>query len=98
MVNACKGGEIEASSLSRLLPEYDRGSARKALRKYVSDGVLRSRTLKGLRMYSLDPTFPHWRPLRRLLDAIAKEWPHYRTLAAVEDNLRSDHTRARCGI
>lgn len=98
MVGACRKGEIEISSLSRLLPQYDRGSIRKALLKFRSQGILRSRTWKGLHLYSLDPAYPQWRALKRLLDAIAVQWPYYRTMGDIEEKLFSERRKARSAV
>lgn len=98
IINCCERGEADASSLSRLLPEYDRGSIREALVKFENDGILRSRYYKGLHVYALDPTYAHWRPLKRLLDAVMREWPQYETLGRIESRLHSTRRARRTAV
>lgn len=95
VVNTSKSGGISASSIRRLLPEYDLCNLRSALRKFVRQGILRSRRDGVQRLYSLNPRYPVWRELKMLLDAVAEHWPSYRTIAGIEDRLGRRHAPAR---
>lgn len=89
MLNATPKGEMDAATMGRLLPEYNRVSTRRALWRFHDPGIIRSRRFKGLELFSLNVEYKYWKPLRRLLHAIKIKWPHYAAVASVEQRLQT---------
>jgi hypothetical protein len=87
MLAACEGGETDASSLSLLFPSHDGGVIGERLKSFEALGIVKKRWSTGVCLYRLDPDYPHYRKLRRLLNRINDMRPHYRRIAEVEEEL-----------
>jgi hypothetical protein len=87
MLAACAGGEIDASSLLRLLPNHDRGVVRERLMAYEAMGVVAMRRSAGVCLYRLNPDYEFYREFRGLLDRIIRIRPRYALNAEIEERL-----------
>lgn len=95
MLATCSDGELDASSLARLLPEYDYGKILKRLRGFEKSGIVVSRRWKTVILFQLNPEYRAYSPLRRLLRAIAKWRPEYVAALAVEEQMYSSPLKSR---
>lgn len=86
LLEACPRG-LDATTLSRLLPEHDRHKLADALRYFVRQGVVQVHEGR-LKVYSLDPLWQYGGELKALLQTINTTWPGWRNAARVEKRLR----------
>ncbi|MHB8213872.1 MAG: hypothetical protein ACYDGW_09550 [Vulcanimicrobiaceae bacterium] len=96
-LDACSYTGLDATTMSRLLPQFDRGKIAEALRHYEALGTLRS-DRKGQRViYSFDRYWEYHLELKALLRAINARWPRWKNAARVANRLRPQRGRPKAG-
>ncbi len=68
---------LDASALSRLLPEHDRGKISKALKRFEKNEIIGHRKWKTMNLFVLNPSNTHYKALHGLLAKANKIWPEY---------------------
>lgn len=68
-------GEMDASSMGRLLNEYTQAGMHLRLHWFQNEGIVAMREWKGLVFFRLDSNYQHYKPLLALLLVIGKHWP-----------------------
>jgi hypothetical protein len=68
-------GEMDASSMGRLLNEHTKDGMQRRLHWFQDEGIVVMRKWKGLVFFSLDSNYRYHEPLLALLRAVGKHWP-----------------------
>jgi hypothetical protein len=87
LVNAVPEAEMDVASLNRLLPEHAPYALHGRM-KLLNEKIISVRKSGHMLYYGLDPAYPVYKALRRLLDRIAKLWPDLVAAAAFNDDLK----------
>ena len=80
-------GSVDVSSLMRLLPSISIKEHRRTFQMLVNQGVMKTSKEGNAKTFSLNESYFAFRELAALLDAIAREFPKYRTAASLEEVL-----------
>jgi hypothetical protein len=87
-INTVHHRQLDVASLNRLRPEHAPFTLHGRMHWLLELGVIRVRTQGLVRLYSLNPDFTAYKPLKRLLDRIATVWPDLSAAAAYNDDLK----------
>ena len=86
-IEATEGGEIDASTMMRRLPEKATNVIQERLRALQHQEILVVRHWKSLKLYSFNPEHPYIQPLRTLLRAANRVWPDHGIAASLDSEL-----------
>ncbi|MGA8475497.1 MAG: hypothetical protein WB681_10525 [Candidatus Cybelea sp.] len=88
LMNAVPEAEMDVASLNRLRPEHAPYTLHGRMKWMLDEKIISVRKSGHMLYYGLDPTYPAYKALKRLLDRIAQVWPDLVDAAAFNDGLK----------